>query len=269
MESALLNKRLAELERDNEKLTGEHNRAKKNEYRNTGFALIIFGAATLLISYFTYNNSTLASILLFAGLGTTYIGILSLFLTPERFVREEIMEKSNLSGIIVINNIIQELQMYSKGIYIQAGNEIKVIIPLKPDYKPAKEIPERTFHIGDPDNTALVLVPLGYSLLQMAEKGGADWSDLSRAFNEVLVEGLEMAHSIEIKQDGGVTVKVNKPLYMNMCNQISKETPRICDIGCPFCSLMACIVVRSTGKNVVIEHTEQGKNDITTRFSLS
>src|SRR5665648_5242 len=270
MESSLLKKRLSELERDNEKLTDEHQRAKKNECRDTGFALIVFGVVTLIISYFTYNNSTLASILLFAGLGTTFIGILSIFLTPENFFREEILEKSNLSSIIVINNIIQELHLHSKGIHAQVGNKIKVIIPNNPDYKPGKEISERTFQIGDFASIALVIIPLGYSLLQMVEKGGADWSDLNQSLNEVFVEGLELAHSVEmIQQDNDITVKVNKPLYMNICAKISTEVPRMCEIGCPFCSLMACILVRSTGKNVVIEYTEQGKNGITTRFKLS
>lgn len=201
MENALLRKRMIELERENERLRAEHGLAKKNEYRNTGYTLIFFGAITLALSYFTYNNTTLASILLFAGLGTTYLGIISLFLSPERFVREDLMEKSVLSSIIVINNIIQELQIYSKGIYILADNEIRVILPLRSDYKIPEKIPQRTFQAGDePSSTALVLIPLGYSLMQMAEKKGADWSDLAQALNDVLVEGLELAQSVEVMQ---------------------------------------------------------------------
>lgn len=170
MEDALLRKRLNESEGEIEGLRKNHSIAKKNEYRNTGYVLIIFGAITLVVSYFTYNNTTLASILLFAGLGITYIGFLALFLTPERFVREEILEKSNLAGIIAINNIIQELQLHTKGIYVLADNEIKVILPLKSGYKPQTDALNRTFQVGDPNSTALVLVPLGYPLMQMEKK---------------------------------------------------------------------------------------------------
>ncbi len=268
MENTLLRKRVIELERENERLRAEHGLAKKNEYRNTGYALIFFGALTLAISYYTYNNTRLASILLFAGLGTAYLGIISLFLSPERFVREELMEKSILSSIIVINNIIQELQIHSKGIYILADNEIRVILPLRSDYVLPEEIPKRTFHVGEPNSTALVLIPLGYSLMQMAEKKGADWSDLTQALNDVLVEGLELAQSVEVIQDRDITVKVNEPVYIDLCTKVSKEAPQICDIGCSFCSLIACIVTKSTGKNLVIEQVEHSKNSVVVRFSL-
>ena len=269
MENALLRKRVGELERENDKLGAQHGLAKKNEYRNTGYALIFFGALTLVISYFTYNNTALASILLFAGLGTTYLGIISLFLSPETFVREELMEKSVMSSIIVINNIIQELQIYSKGIYILVDNEIRVILPLRSDYKLPKEIPLRTFQVGEPGSTALVLVPLGYSLMQMVEKKGADCGDLTLALNDVLVEGLELAQSVEVIQGNDITVKVIKPVYINLCSKVSKEAPRICDIGCSFCSLIACIVTKSTGKTIVIEQVEHDKNSVIVRFGLS
>jgi len=269
MENELLKKRLVELEREIGRLRKDQSLAKKNEYRNTGYVLIIFGGITLGVSYFTYNNTTLASILLFAGLGTMYIGLLSLFLTPERFVREEILEKSNLSGIIVINNIIRELQIHTKGIYIMAGTEIKVVLPLKPGYKPAIGDDHRTFHVGDPGSAALVLIPLGYSLLQMAEKDGAEYADISRVLNEVMVSGLELAGSVEVTAGSDITVKVNNPVYMNLCNRVSAEAPGICAIGCSFCSLVACMILKSTGKNVVIEQVEHGKNSIVAKFSTS
>ena len=282
MENVSINKRLAQLEIENEKLRSDHRTAKKNEYKDTGYTLIIFGSLTLGISYFTYNNTTLASVLLFAGIGTTYIGILSLFLTPEKFVRKDILEQSNLSSIAVINNIIQELQIYSKGIYVLSNGQITVILPLRPDFELSKDIPQRTFHIDEPDKAALVLVPLGYSLMRMVEDRGSDWSDLSGALNEIMVEGLEIAGSVEVmngdimnenivngKLDGKtITVTVNEPVYMKMCSTASKETPHICDIGCPFCSLIACIITKSTGKNVVIEEAGHGKNNITAKFKL-
>ena len=278
MENVSINKRLAQLEIENEKLRSDHRTAKKNEYKETGYALIIFGTLTLGMSYFTYNNTTLASILLFAGIGTTYIGILSLFLTPEKFVRKDILEQSNLSSIAVINNIIQELQIYSKGIYVLANRQIRVILPLRSEFKLTRDIPQRTFHIDEPGKAALVLVPLGYSLMQMVEDRGTDWSDLSGALNEIMVEGLEIARSVEvingdimnedILNGKTITVTVNEPVYMKMCSTASAETPRICDIGCPFCSLIACIITKSTGNNIVIEETGHGKNNITAKFKL-
>jgi len=280
MENISINKRLAQLEIDNEKLRSDHITAKKNEYKDTGYALIIFGSFILGISYFTYNNTILASILLFAGIGTTYIGILSLFLTPEKFVRKDILEQSNLSSIAVINNIIQELQIYSKGIYVLANGQIRVILPLRSDFKLSKNIPQRTFHIDEPDKAALVLVPLGYSLMRMVEDRNDDWSDLSGALNEIMVEGLEIAESVEVMNgdiinedilNGNgktITVTVNEPVYMKMCSTASKETPHICDIGCPFCSLIACIITKSTGNNIVIEEAGYEKNNITAKFKL-
>ncbi|KCZ72808.1 hypothetical protein ANME2D_01243 [Candidatus Methanoperedens nitroreducens] len=268
MEDALLKRRLIELERENKTLRVEHSLAKKNEYRYTGYALVFFGAAAAAISYFTYNNTTLASIMLFAGLGTVYLGILSLFLTPEKFIREEILERSNLSSIIVINNIIQELQIYSKGIYVLSDDEIRVVIPLRSDYKLKKTF-QRTFQVDEPGSTALVLVPLGYSLMQMAEKNGADWNSIQHALDEVMVDGLEVAKGVEVEHgDADITVRVDKPLYINLCRRVSSEAPGICNIGCSFCSLIACIITKNTGKNVMIKQVEHGKDHVTAKFQL-
>jgi hypothetical protein len=236
MENVSITKRLAQLEIENKKLRSDQRTAKKNEYKETGYALIIFGSITLGISYITFNNTTLASILLFAGIATTYIGILSLFLTPEKFVRKDILEQSNLSSIAVINNIIQELQIYSKGIYVMANGQIRVILPLRPDFELSKDIPQRTFYIDEPDKAALILVPLGYSLMRMVEDRSSDWSDLPGAIHEIIVEGLEIAGSVEVINEDiingkTITVRVNEPVYMNMCSTASLETPRICDIG--------------------------------------
>lgn len=273
MENVSINKRLAQLEIENKKLRSDHSTAKKNEYKETGYGLIIFGALTLGISYFTYNNTTLASILLFAGIGTTYIGILSLFLTPEKFVRKDILEQSNLSSIAVINNIIHELQIYSKGIYVLANGQIRVILPLRSDFKLSRDIPQNTFHIDEPDKAALVLIPLGYSLMRMVEDRGADCSDLPGALNEIIVEGLEIARSVDVINEDNIngntiTVTVNEPVYMKMCSTANIETPRICDIGCPFCSLIACIITKNTGNNIIIEEAGYGKNNITAKFKL-
>jgi len=269
MENSLLRKQLIELQRDNENLRKERSRARKNEYRNTGYALILLGSITVAISYFTHDNTTSASIFLFAGLGSTFLGVLSLFLAPEKFVHQEILEKSSLSSLIVINSIIKELQIYSKGIYVLSDDEIRVIVPLKSGFKPKKEIPQRTFHVSNPDDTALVLVPLGYSLLAMAEKEGADWSDIPGALNEVMVNGLELANSIEVKEEDGFIVRINDPVYINLCDTVLRDASGICSIGCSFCSLIACIIVKSTKKNVVIENVEHGKDHIIAKFSLN
>lgn len=285
MENISINKRLAQLESENRKLRSDHRTAKKNEYKETGYALIIFGILTLILSYFTYNNSTLASILLFAGIGITYIGILSLFLTPEKFVRKDILEQSNLSSIAVINNIIQELQIHSKGIYVMSNGQIRVLLPLRSDFKLSNDIPQRTFHIDEPDKAALVLMPLGYSLMRMVEDRSSDWTDLSGALNEIMVEGLEIAGSAEVKNEDNIeeiananakgttnektiTVTVIEPVYLKMCRTASAETPRICDIGCPFCSLIACIITKSTGNNVIIEEAGHNEKNIVTKFKL-
>jgi len=107
----------------------------------------------------------------------------------------------------------------------------------------------------------------------MVEDRGADWSGLSGALNEIIVEGLEIARSVDvinedIKNGNTITVTVNEPVYMKMCSIASIETPRICDIGCPFCSLIACIITKSTGNNIVIEEAGHGKNNITAKFKL-
>ncbi len=109
--------------------------------------------------------------------------------------------------------------------------------------------------------------------MRMVENRGADWSDLSGALNEIMVEGLEIAGSVEVMNGDiikgkTITVTVNEPVYMKMCSTASTETPRICDIGCPFCSLIACIMTKSTGNNIVIEEAGLGKNDITAKFKL-
>ncbi len=81
---------------------------------------------------------------------------------------------------------------------------------------------------------------------------------LENVLSKVFIEDLELATDSNVDIDGDVVhVKIVDPIYKDFCSEVKKATAeRMCKIGCPMCSSIACAVTKITGKPVIIERAE-------------
>jgi hypothetical protein len=289
-----LQKRIHELEAANARYHKNQSLARKWEFRITGGVLIAIGATITLVAYPAYNLSPIANVLLMVGIGALFVGAVTMFLNTERFINQKVAEDLNLSSVIVVDDLLRDLRVKSRGVYVPSsmtGTNVKVFIPLRQEYElPSKEhlAEDRAFLIDlfNPAQEGVLLKPLGYHLFKYtSENLNVDWKEaagnvsdtldpedegahslsLTEQLQEVLVKGLEIADKVVVSHaDGQLSVRLKNTAYKGMCEALKAEAPQVCEqIGCPLCSLVACIYTEHAGVTTFIKETQSEERDIT------
>jgi len=290
-----LRKRIHELEAENTRYQKNQNLARKWEFRITGVVLLAIGAVITLVAYPSYNGSPSASVLMMVGIGALFVGAVTVFLNTERFISQKVAEDLNLSSVIVVDDLLRDLRVKNRGVYLPSsmtGTNVKVFIPLRREYEvPAKVhlTEDRAFLIdlANPAQEGVLLKPLGYHLFAHTTRDlKVDWRDthaeteddkepqqdreqeardtLAEKLNDVLVKGLELADKVVVSQsDGELNVRLKNTPYIGTCHSVGEEAPQVCEqIGCPLCSLIACIFTEYADAASVIELARSEDQDI-------
>ena len=81
---------------------------------------------------------------------------------------------------------------------------------------------------------------------------------------EVLVKGLEIADGVTSSEgEDELQVRLKNTAYSGLCHALKEDAPQVCDqIGCPLCSLIACIYTEYSDTEVVIERAQLENHDI-------
>lgn len=291
-----LQKRVHELEAENARYQKNQNLARKYEFRITGAVLLAIGAVITLVAYPSYNLSPIASVLMMVGIGAIFVGAVTMFLNTERFINQKVAEDLNLSSVIVVDDLLRDLRVKNKGVYLPSamtGTTVKVFIPLKRAYElpPQPRLADdRAFLIdlANPAQEGVLLKPLGYHLFQYtSEDLKVDWREapaeeadvgeldeapehgegvsIADKLQDVLVKGLELADKVVVTQsDGELHVRLQNTAYIGTCESLKEEAPQVCaQIGCPLCSMIACAYTEYAGTATFIADAERDERDIT------
>jgi hypothetical protein len=283
-----------ELEAENARFKKSEELTRKNQFRATGAFLLVLGTVITLIAYPSYNTSTMSNVLMMAGVTALFLGGVTLFLNTEKFLSSKVAERFHLSTTIVLDDLLRDLRLRNKGIYIPAsrtGSETKVFVPLRRGYKvpPAARLKDdHAFLIGlsDTAEEGVLMQPLGYELFTYTEEDmKVDWKSqedadsgghggreqppsesehLRKKLEAVLVNGLQLADSVTVSDgDGELRVSLQNSSYFSACEVIMERAPQVCkQIGCPLCSLIACIYTEHVDKEVTIEDVHRSHRNI-------
>jgi hypothetical protein len=295
-----LRKRIHELEAENARYQKNQNLARKWEFRITGVVLLVIGAAITLLAYLSYNLSPTANVLLMVGIGALFVGAVTMFLNTERFISQKVAEDLNLSSVIVVDDLLRDLRVKNRGVYLPSsmtGTNVKVFIPLRREYEVPSQVhlaEDRAFLIdlANPAQEGVLLKPLGYHLFTHTTRDlKVDWRDariekegvkehqqdheqqdaqtLADTLYDVLVKGLELADKVVVSQsDGELSVRLQNTPYIGTCHSVEEEAPQVCEqIGCPLCSMIACIYTEYADTVSVLEEARSEGSDIIIRCS--
>jgi len=142
-----LQKRIHELEAENARYQKNQNLARKCEFRIAGAILLVIWAVITLIAYPSYSVSPRASVLMMVGIGALFVGAVTLFLNTERFISQPAAEDLNLSSVIVVDELLRDLRVKNRGVYLPSSmtdTAVKALIPLRREY----EVPSKV-HLGE------------------------------------------------------------------------------------------------------------------------
>ena len=93
---------------------------------------------------------------------------------------------------------------------------------------------------------------------------------IKTSIQEVAEEALEIADSVEIFFEGEVIdIRLRGFMLFEGCTTVRSASPKVCTmIGCPICSLFACMVVAGLGHPCWIEHVSVVDGERSVRLLL-
>jgi len=242
-------------------------------YKLIGCTILLFGALSLFFSIF-YEHTVLALI----GLGLTFWGALTLYITTEKYVKEILLDSTLLPTLANMDKILTELGYQGKAVYLppkylKDPETSKVYIPKNkntrlPTPEEIQQKEDKTF-LKNPE--VALITPPGISLSKLLEQTlGTTFTkvkleNLQKNLSKLFIEDLEIAENLEIqtkpteaaqKVADTIHVKITNSIYKDLCKEARRLTHICGSIGCPICSAIACAIAKASGKPVTIEKTE-------------
>ena len=246
-----------------------------DSHLSVGIFLVTFGGITAAVSFLIGVTPTLA-----LGLAALLVGIMTLYLPePVEKLAERLASDSSVPALLNVENLLDDLSLNEKGIYIPAaglGVCPKVFVPLTQTpltRRPSRDLnnSRRVFITLDEKTRegGILLEAPGRNLLSELEQSLK--LDLSKVdvnnLREKLESGfklLEISKSVVLERgdDETLTFQTELNALGNLEVKLSKLTPRVAEqIGTPVSSAIAAAVSKSTGEYVVFRQVSINATD--------
>lgn len=193
---------------ENRRLRREYARARRSGYRRTAVALVAVGAlATLGGLLFPATRAVLFAL----GATGLFAGILTYYLTPERFLAASAAAAVYRALAEDGAAIEAELGLHGERVYVPRPGDVRLFVPQSANYRlPADEALSAVFVVGEDDRErGISHAPTGGPLFREFEAAlsgplADDPATLAAQLTDGLVEGLELAGRAdpEVDADG-------------------------------------------------------------------
>jgi len=236
--------------------------------------LLTFAGTVALASSVYFNSSILA----FIGLGLIFWGIILLYIKPEKYIKETLLDKTTLASLSNLNHIIEKIDLKGKAVYLPPryfktfeSNKVYISAQQDTELPPPEKIQEEEHEMFLNNPNATLMTPPGLELKRLFENRldtvftRVDLQYLEQNLPKLLVEDLEIAQEVEVETRNNVVLaKTRNSIYRNMCKEAQKLPKIHSSLGCPLCSAIASALAEATDKPVIIEQEQTGEDDETT-----
>jgi len=256
---------------------------KINSTKIVSLFLLSLGSIAL-----TFSIIYASSVLAFIGLGLVFWGAITLYITPEKYVKQILLDSTIIPSLTNLNLILTELGYQGKAIYLPPKylkdfETSKVYI--SKDKNTSLPTPEQ---IQEYENRLLVrntqgisqgilLTPPGTRLMKLFEKTlktsftKMNLEHLQQKLPKLFIEDLEIAEDLEIQiinssvqsiqiKNNSISIRITNSIYKDIHKEAEKLSHICCTIGCPICSAIACAMVKTIGKPITIERTQTSED---------
>lgn len=236
--------------------------------RSVSWFLLVLGLVSLAISII-YASSVLA----FIGLGLTFWGVLTLYITTEKYVKQTLLDSTITPSLANLNQMLTELKYRGKSIYLPPKylkdfETVKVYIPKNKNTNlpTPEEIQQQEYKTFLKNPEAVLINPTGQSLSKLFEKTlrtsftAVDLEYLQQNLPKLFIEDLDIAENLEIKLKDSIHVKITNSIFKGICRETQKLSHPFDTIGCPLCSAIACAIAKASGNPVTIEQSQASED---------
>ena len=246
-------------------------------YRNGsvgGGALIGAAALLLLVAALTGRGDMTSATLVLVGVGCFIGGVFVLTQYQGKSVPSWIAGLVTADSVIDLARLCADLGLQGDAHLYPRDGKIVQVIPvgrLPPEALP----PDDYSFISGRYGGGVQLLPPGRLLFDrlvsdynLVVPDGME--GLCTAIREVGEEVLEIAEKVEAVPDGDlIVVRLSGYRLFDGCTAIQAASPKCCTmIGCPICSLFACMAVAGLGRPCKIEHVSTDKKERSVRLLL-
>jgi hypothetical protein len=200
-----LEARLDLLTEENRRLRREYTRVRTTQYRRTAFGLASIGAIATLAGGLFPGARTVLFVLGAIGL---FGGLLTYYLTPERFIPATVGERVYTAFAATAEGIVTELGLSTTRVYVPTDDTTRLFVPQQDVFElPATDALVETFVATTDDNARGVTTdPTGARLFQEFDRvRSGPLADGRRSLADQLVEALveqfELVDSVRVELD--------------------------------------------------------------------
>lgn len=239
------------LRAENERLREEYSRARQASYRRTAIGLGVVGAVAVVGGLLF---PAAREVLFVLGAIGVFGGVLTRYLTPERFVAAETGERVYAAGAETLTDLTGQLGLEPTYVYVPVDGEptARLFVPQHSEYEiPDETALERPLVVGDRDDErGASFVPTGAMLFREFERSltgslGTEPRAVAEQVADALVEGFELARTADVAvdaADGRATLALEGAVYGDADA-----------VDNPLGSLLAVALAESLGQPVRLE----------------
>jgi len=267
---AALIEEVKRLKHERERLIHELWLRERRPSATIGLVLFLFGIVVMILSI-TFSSDIMA----FVGLGLTFVGVISIYVRPARYVQATSLEHIASTLLIMADRVLRAFDVKGKGVYlppllikdlkdgivfVNSGSSINV--------PQLGELAEGKVLTDNPKGVCLTAAGLGLTNL-LEEKLGRSFTQVSLEYlmeklPELFTDVLEIADLFEIRSSEDlVFVKAKDAIFFSFCGKTRKSLDICSSYGCPFCSSIAVALARCLGKPILIQNSNLFPKDDT------
>jgi hypothetical protein len=233
------------------------------DYRNgfvSGAALIGAAALLLLVAALSGRGDMTSATLVLVGVGSFIGGVFVLTQYRGDSVPSWTAGLAAAEPVIDLARLCADLGLQGDAHLLLRDGKVVQVVPVG-DLPPQGPPPDDYSFISEGHGGGVQLLPPGRILYDRLVRDYGlvvphDVDGLCVAIREVAEDVLELAEKVEVVPEGDLIV-VNLFGYrlFDGCSAIRAASPKCCTmIGCPTCSLFACMAVVGLGRPCKIEH---------------
>lgn len=235
-----------------------------NDYFLSGAVLIGLSALVIVVALVMGRGDMTGAVLVVSGIACFVGGLFVLTLSKGEPVDPAYVGILPAAGTINLSRVASDLGLMGDGIYIPQKGGSPSVLQLVPagSFEGADLKGDFSF-ATEKGSTGLVMIPQGLPLLEQIKRDAglvvpSSEPKVLASLKEVCSDILEIAESTTAVRSGeSIVVRLDRYRLFSGCNAVRAESPKCCTmIGCPVCSLIACMLAEGLGRPCTLSRTE-------------
>ena len=239
-----------------------------------GAALIAAAALLLFVAALTGRGDMTSATLVLVGVGCFIGGVFILIQYQGESVPRWVAGLAAVEPVIDLTRFCADLGLQGDAHLFPHDGKIVQIVPVG-DRSPTELPPDDYSFISEEYGGGVQLLPPGRILYDrlVSEYGlvvPGSMDGLCTAIHEVGEDALDLAERVDVVPEGDlIVVRLSGYRLFDGCRAIRSASPKCCTmIGCPTCSLFACMVVAGLDRPCKIEHVSTVEKERSVRLLL-